>query len=117
MRDGTRQGMDDREEPHPTLDDVQRYVDDALDPARDAAIVSHVASCPSCREDVRRLRAVTATLALASTPPADLFERIQARRRANELVILPAVDDGPGLLAASERRMVAALSLSSRPPE
>jgi hypothetical protein len=106
---------------HPTLDDVQRYVDDVLDPARDAGIAVHVTSCPSCRADVERLRAVTAALALASAPPANLLERIQARRRANELVILPrpTTDEGTGTerVAASERRMVAALSLASRPPD
>ena len=103
--------------PHPSPDEVQGYVDDALDRARHAAVAAHVASCAACGAEVARLRRVTAALALASAPPADLFDRIQARRRAGEHVILPVGDDAPPLPSEQERRVDAALSLASSPPD
>lgn len=118
---------DDARARHPSAEDVQRYVDAALDPTRDAALVAHVASCPTCAAEVERLRSVTAALALSSAPPADLLERIQARRRANELVILPTGEwevptldgdrgpDGPGPRRPLD--VAAALSLTSAPPD
>lgn len=112
MRDGSGQ----HPAQHPALDDVQRYVDEALDPARGAEVAAHVAACDTCRGDVERLRTVTAALSLASAPPADLLERIQARRRANEHVILPVGDDAPPPPSEEERRALAALALASAPP-
>src|SRR5687768_10725283 len=76
---------------HPDADDLQRWVDGPPDAARDGAIAAHVASCAACRDTISRLRSVDAALALASPPPADLLDRIRARRLERAHVILPAV--------------------------
>src|ERR687883_850280 len=76
---------------HPEPDDLQRCADGEIDPARDAALIAHVESCVACRSEIEEMRRVTALLSLSSAPPADLFERIKARRDSGERVLLPPV--------------------------
>jgi hypothetical protein len=76
---------------HPEPDDLQRCVDDEIDPARDASLIAHVESCATCRSEIEQMRRVTALLSLSSTPPADLLARIKARRDSGERVLLPPV--------------------------
>jgi hypothetical protein len=68
---------------HPDLPALHRYAAGALG-AADDALADHVESCPDCAAEVERIRHMTATLALASEPPADLYERALAVRRAEQ---------------------------------
>ena len=69
---------------HPEPDDLQRYADGAIDPLRDTGLIDHVEVCAACEVEIEVLRQVTALLYLSSAPPADLFERISARRDSGE---------------------------------
>ena len=72
---------------HPALDQLQRYADELLDGDREAGVVNHVAQCTVCQQVVEEIRRTNAALALASSPPADLFSRIRARRVAENRAV------------------------------
>jgi anti-sigma factor RsiW len=60
---------------------VAAYVDGELDPVEERAVERHLEGCAPCRAlvaDLRTVRAAAFTLDRRE-PPADLFERIQAR--------------------------------------
>jgi len=59
---------------------------------REAGLIAHVEACAQCRFEIHRLRQLTALLCLSCAPPADLLERIRARRDAGERVVLPPID-------------------------
>ena len=77
---------------HPEPDDLLRYADDAIVPPRETGLIAHVEACAQCRFEIERLRQVTALLCLSCAPPADLLERIRARRDSGERVVLPPID-------------------------
>jgi RNA polymerase sigma factor (sigma-70 family) len=77
---------------HPEPEDLQRYADGAIVPVREAGLIAHVEACAQCRFEIHRLRQLTALLCLSCAPPADLLERIRARRDAGERVVLPPID-------------------------
>src|SRR5688572_8703656 len=117
---------------HADPEELERYVDDALEPARLAVVARHLAACADCRAEVERLRRSVAAMSLASRPPADLLDRIRARRAANERVILPVVEPAAGRAPLgvrplgeealddgelhAARRVDAMLALASSPP-
>ena len=61
---------------------------EALSPQERATLEEHVASCPSCREELEQLRAVTDALVYAPTdvlrPTAPLWERLTQRIAAED---------------------------------
>lgn len=77
---------------HPEPDDLLRYADGAIASPHETGLTAHVKACTECQFEIERLRQVTALLCLSSAPPADLLERIRARRDSGERVILPPID-------------------------
>jgi thiol-disulfide isomerase/thioredoxin len=77
---------------HPAYPTLSRYAADELDPAKRARVAAHLAGCARCRAALTGRRAVADALHELPEPelPADLFDRITARRAAGERVILPA---------------------------
>jgi hypothetical protein len=81
---------------HPSLADLACRVEGA--DGADSEIVAHLGECPACRRELEVQRHAAAALGLSSRPPADLFERIAARRAADERVLLPVIsDDAPAV--------------------
>src|SRR5919199_719272 len=95
---------------HPAPDDLQRCADGDLEPARDAALVAHVESCATCRSEIEEMRRVTALLSLSSAPPADLFERVKARRESGGRFLPPLVAPGEEQPAAAMHTPAATVS-------
>jgi hypothetical protein len=71
-------------------DDADGTDDRQAREARDA-LRAHLEGCRACRDEVERARRAVAALSLTSSPPAELLERVRARRAAGERVLLPAV--------------------------
>jgi hypothetical protein len=74
---------------HPEADALQRLADGNVDADLDRPWVDHVSGCATCRDEIERIRRVSAAMALSSQPPADLFSQIKGRRAAGERVALP----------------------------
>jgi len=76
----------------PYRDELAAYALGALDPAEAAAMEAHLATCQSCRAELRSFRAVTLALAadpLLVTSPAGHQVRFQQRLAANVPVVEP----------------------------
>lgn len=82
---------------HPNDVDLVQYADGLLNPEAEAEIRRHTESCRRCREIVDTLRRGLVMLALASRPPAGLYERIEALRKAGHRAILPPERANPDL--------------------
>jgi hypothetical protein len=89
---------------HPAYLTLSRYAADELAPRKRARVAAHLAGCARCRAALTGRRAVVGALHDIPEPdlPADLFDRITARRDAGERVILPA--DHTATPAARPRR-------------
>jgi peroxiredoxin len=96
---------------HPRFRTLSRYMDADLSPPARSRVARHLASCPRCRATLTSLRALgTAAAGLpAPSPPADMAERILARRAAGERVILP--HDRAPAHAPARRGMAAAAAV------
>ena len=111
---------------HPPEDRLNDLVDGLLEPATEAEVTRHLASCAECTAEVdslRRLRASAAALSRTVDPRVDLrpaIRRETARRAAGRRRVRPAAGRvrplSPALLAAAAAAVVAvsllALALS-----
>ncbi len=107
---------------HPAYTTLSRYAADELAPPKRARVAAHLAGCARCRAALTERRAVAGALHDLPVPelPADLFDRITARRAEGERVILPAadlsgVDAGIGAspIARPRRGLRAAVALAA----
>ncbi|MGI8619325.1 MAG: hypothetical protein ACR2L6_09600 [Gemmatimonadaceae bacterium] len=72
--------LEPRSLPHPADDALQRLADGDVDRDGDASLVAHVDHCPQCRDEIERVRRVTAALSLSSVAPDAVLGKIRQRR-------------------------------------
>lgn len=72
--------LEPRSLPHPADEALQRLADGDVDRDGDASLVAHVDHCPQCRDEIERVRRVTAALSLSSVAPDAVLEKIRQRR-------------------------------------
>jgi anti-sigma-K factor RskA len=97
------------------------YALDALEPDERAAYEDHLVGCERCRDELASFRAVTSSLALASTgpePSPELRERILAGARAERQNVVPfrrprAVTPSRALGAVAAAAAVVAVALGA----
>jgi cytochrome c553 len=87
---------------HPDEELLHRVALDAADPRLEADVLSHVAACASCAEQVARLRRMEVSLALQSEPPRELLDRIRERRSRGDQVSLTVPLAGANHLSDEE---------------
>lgn len=108
---------------HPGFRRLSRYADDDLDARARRKVAGHLERCPRCRAALARIRALDAAAKDLPAPPlpADLRERLLARHRSGETVIVPPAEDpdrpgragrGRGWIAAAA---VVALAMAGAP--
>ncbi|NQT54417.1 zf-HC2 domain-containing protein, partial [bacterium] len=91
---------------------LHRYVDGECARAERTAVEVHLASCADCRMTLRSLRReadLLSQVASPDEPPADLFERIQARLPSRRAMFF--IRHRSALVAAAAVLMLAALGL------
>lgn len=79
---------------HPSFRRLSLYADSDLDAHARQRITAHLGRCAGCRATIHRMRSLDAEAqSLPTAPlPSDLRERVLARQRAGERVILPLAD-------------------------
>jgi hypothetical protein len=83
---------------HPAFSYISRFADGDLRGMTRTWVTRHLARCVRCRATLTAIRGTAADArdAPAPAPSFDLLDRILARRRAGERVILPMADPPPG---------------------
>ncbi|CAA9342935.1 MAG: hypothetical protein AVDCRST_MAG68-3093 [uncultured Gemmatimonadetes bacterium] len=82
---------------HPDITALRLFSAMELPPAEQERTASHLAACPSCRDEMRRAGEIVERVRQATELPVPegTWERIQARRAAGDRVIPPALPVAP----------------------
>jgi anti-sigma factor RsiW len=102
------------------LDDrLDAWVDRTLPEAEQRDVESHLAACPACREQERRLRQLLAhasALPRSVSPPRDLWPEISRRIERERAWSWPRVGSWQPLLAVAAAVVIALLAVVLRQP-
>ena len=99
--------------PHPPFSQISRFADGDVHGVRRVWLARHLAGCTRCRAALATIHDTTAEARRVPVPvpPDDALERILARRRGGDRVILPMADPRPAPSPGRRAARVAAAIL------